>query len=131
MLQITGRLFEYEEVAKTAFGVNKAYCQSIGDNTHSDWDDAPSWIKESTINGVRYAIENNFPSPEEMHNNWLSEKLKNGWKYGEEKDADKKEHPCCLPYKDLPDSHKVKDYLFLAVVRSMYDAWLKDSKMVP
>jgi hypothetical protein len=131
MLQITGREFSYEEVARIAHQVNKAYCQAMGDDSQLDWEEAPDWAKESAINGVRYAIEKNFPSPQEMHDNWLSEKLKNGWKYGEEKDADKKEHPCCLPYKDLPEFQKAKDYLFSAVVRSMYEAWIKDSKLAP
>jgi len=49
----------------------------------------------------------------------LKEKEEAGWKYGEVKDPDKKEHPCFVSYEELPEQQKVKDALFVGVVRAM------------
>jgi hypothetical protein len=48
---------------------------------------------------------------------WLAEKTKTGWKYGPEKDPEKKEHPCFVPYDQLPAEQKMKDHIFLAIVQ--------------
>ena len=48
----------------------------------------------------------------------MREKLNNGWVYGDEKNADKKEHPCMVLYNDLPEEQRMKDKLFKAVVDS-------------
>ena len=34
-------------------GANRAYCQMIGDNSQSTWEDAPEWQKQSARKGVR------------------------------------------------------------------------------
>ncbi|MEQ9948114.1 RyR domain-containing protein [Pectobacterium aroidearum] len=56
--------------------------------------------------------------PEASHNKWLEFKKQDGWKYGPVKDAEKKEHPCFVPYGQLPKEQQVKDYLFRAVVHA-------------
>jgi len=38
------------------------------------------------------------------------------------KDTEKKEHPCFVPYAQLPPEQKYKDTLYLATVRSMAKA---------
>jgi hypothetical protein len=48
----------------------------------------------------------------------MKQKLEEGWKYGEIKDVEKKEHPCMVPYEELDLNQKAKDSLFIAVVRS-------------
>jgi len=107
-----------EQIAKTAHEVNRAYCLSTGDTTQPLWEDAPEWQKNSAINGVKFHIENPDAKPEDSHNSWLKEKETDGWKYGEVKDPEKKEHPCFVPYDKLPQEQKTKDYLFIGVVRS-------------
>jgi hypothetical protein len=71
------------------------------------------------INGVHYAIATPDATAEMLHDAWLQNKQADGWKYGPVKDAEKKEHPCCVPYEELSDEHRLKDYFFHAVVRSM------------
>lgn len=107
-----------EQIAKTCHEVNKAYCESIGDLTQPSWGNAPDWQKESAENGVNYHLENPDSKPCDSHNNWLSEKEKDGWKYGKVKNPVLKEHPCMVDYDDLPKEQQVKDALFIAVVRS-------------
>lgn len=104
-----------EQIAKLAHEVNRAYCRAIGDSSQPTWENAPKWQKESIINGVKYHLENPSISPEMAHKNWLREKEKLGWKYGEIKDPIKKEHPCMVEYFKLPKEQKAKDYIFQAI----------------
>jgi hypothetical protein len=50
----------------------------------------------------------------------MEHKEKYGWVYGEVKDAEKKTHPCMVPYEKLPIEQRVKDYLFKAVIDSIF-----------
>ena len=108
-----------EQIAQVAHETNKAYCGSIGDTSQPVWEDAPEWQKTSAINGVKFHIENPDSPPSASHDNWLKEKTNEGWKYGEAKDPEKKEHPCFVPYEALPTEQKVKDSLFIGVVTAM------------
>ena len=110
-------------VAKTAHEVNRAYCSSIGDDSQPGWDDAPEWQKSSALNGVMNLMENPATTPEQSHESWMVEKIQDGWMYGEEKDPEKKTHPCIRPYEELPKEHQVKDHLFIAVVTSLLPAF--------
>lgn len=106
---------KYENVARLCHQVNKAYCESIGDYTQVDWDEAPDWQRNSAIEGVVHHIENDDITPEDSHNNWLAEKTRNGWLWGKKKDAELKTHPCIIPYSELPIKQKSKDYIFKAI----------------
>jgi len=52
-------------------------------------------------------------------NAWLEDKKKDGWVYGEVKDAEAKTHPCIVPFEELPEFQKKKDALFCAIVDSL------------
>lgn len=108
-----------EIIARVAHDVNKAYCEAIGDFSQKAWADAPEWARESAINGVKFHRENPNASPSASHDIWLKEKEDTGWKFGAKKDAEKKEHPCFLPYDQLPKEQQIKDHLFKAVVASL------------
>jgi hypothetical protein len=108
-----------EMIARTCHEVNRAYCIGLGDLSQLPWDQAPDWQRESVRNGVRFHIANPGSSPAASHENWLKEKIEQGWVYGPVKDAEAKTHPCCLPYEDLPEAQKTKDRLFIAVVGSL------------
>lgn len=56
--------------------------------------------------------------PSAFHESWLEEKRATGWKYGPAKDADKREHPCFVPYDELPVEQRAKDHIFGAIVRT-------------
>lgn len=104
-----------EDVARICHEVNRAYCKSIGDDSQTSWEDAPEWQKDSAICGAFFHLDNDV-TPEMSHENWLKEKTKTGWIYGPVKDLEKREHPCMVPYSELPVEQRTKDYLFKAVV---------------
>lgn len=43
------------------------------------------------------------------HEVWASNRIKDGWTYGEKRDDQKKQHPCLIPYEELPESEKEYD----------------------
>lgn len=101
-------------VAKSCHNANKKFCQSIGDDSQPDWDEAEQWQKDSAIAGVKSIVDNPSITPEESHNNWKKMKLDDGWKYGPVKDTKKKEHPCIVDsYDDLPEDQRKKDEIFI------------------
>ena len=107
------------DIAKVCHEANKAYCESLGDLSQKHWDEAPDWQKESAINGVNFHLSNPEAKPSNSHDEWLKEKLATGWKYGEVKDEIKKEHPCIVPYEQLPEEQRKKDALFIAIVNAL------------
>lgn len=107
-----------ERVARICHEVNRAYCESLGDESQLPWDKAPGWQKASALSGVVFHLGKPDSKPSDSHENWMKEKLEQGWTYGEVKDVEKKTHPCLLPYEQLPVAQQTKDKLFIAVVRA-------------
>lgn len=106
-------------IAQVAHEANRAYCDSIGDTTASAWVDAPQWQIDSEMDGVVAVLSGKVTSPEESHRNWLEEKTRAGWGYGPVKDPALKQHPCYVPYEQLPANQRMKDTLFFAIVRAL------------
>lgn len=46
---------------------------------------------------------------ENAHENWAEQRMKDGWKYGEHRSDEKKQHPCLVPYCLLSDEEKEYD----------------------
>ena len=110
---------EKEQIARVCHEVNRAYCQALGDNSQPPWEEAPDWMKTSAMNGVNLHIADPNAGPEASHESWMAEKEAAGWKFGPVKDADLKEHPCMVPFKELPKDQQAKDFIFRAVVHSL------------
>jgi len=108
-----------EEIAEAAHEINRAYCLALGDDSQPSWAEAPEWQKTSAVNGVVFHIQNPEAGPEASHESWLKEKEADGWVFGDIKDPEAKEHPCMVPFKELPTSQRAKDYIFRAVIHSM------------
>lgn len=110
------------ETARIAHEVNRAYCQALGDNSQPAWEDAPEWQRQSAISGVHLHLANPDAGPEASHEAWMKEKVDTGWKYGPVKNPDAKEHPCIVPFAELPREQQAKDYLFRGVVHALKGA---------
>jgi hypothetical protein len=98
---------------------NRAYCQSLGDDSQVPWGEAPSDIKASSIDGVYHLYDNPNAGPSSSHDNWLALKRSQGWVYGSVKSPEEKTHPCFVPYDELPQEQKSKDYIFSGVCRAL------------
>jgi len=47
----------------------------------------------------------------EIHNSWVLWRMASGFQYSEEQDYEKKLHPHCCDWSDLPEEHRQSDYL--------------------
>ena len=43
------------------------------------------------------------------HEIWAEARIQAGWTYGAQRNDETKEHPCLVPYEDLPESEKIYD----------------------
>lgn len=108
-----------EEIAKVCHDANKSYCEAIGDLSQKSWDEAEDWQRESAIKGVEFKLDNPEAGNSAQHEAWLKDKDAEGWVYGPVKDPVKKEHPCMVPYDELPEEQKKKDALFSSIVNAL------------
>ena len=106
-------------IAKVCHEANRTWCQALGDDTQETWYIAPDWQKDSAIKGVIFHLQNPDASPSASHDAWLEEKYQAGWTYGPVKDAEKKQHPCLIPFDQLPPEQQAKDKLFKAIVEAL------------
>lgn len=108
-----------ERIARVVHEANRAYCTSIGDYSQLPWEEAPEWQRESALAGVKFVLAYPEAPPSANHVSWYEVKAKDGWRYGPLKDPVKKEHPCMVPFEDLPKEQQAKDVLFRAVVLAL------------
>lgn len=111
-----------EQIARICHETNRAYCQSIGDDSQKSWEEAEQWQRDSAIKGVNLLLANSEMTPKLQHIAWCQEKLDAGWSYGPFKDVARKEHPCLITYEALPLAQKIKDFLFQGIVRAFMNA---------
>ena len=107
-----------DDIGRVCHEVNRAYCQALGDDSQPTWEDAPAWQRESARMGVDLHMSGNF-GPEASHISWMQQKLADGWTYGPVKDPELKQHPCLVPFDQLPREQQAKDYLFRGVVHAL------------
>lgn len=110
---------QIEAIAIVCHDANRALCITHGDDSQVVWSKASSWQRQSAIAGVKYVLENLTATSEEIHEAWMSHKIKDGWTLGPIKDGAKKTHPCLVPYSQLPESQRKKDSLFRAIVLAL------------
>ena len=46
---------------------------------------------------------------ENAHDLWARQRINDGWTLGPQRDDQARQHPCLIPYADLPDSEKEYD----------------------
>lgn len=110
---------DHATIAMVCHEANRALCEAYGDTSQAPWADAPAWQRESAVRGIQVALEG--ATPEQQHEAWCADKFAAGWVLGPVKDSTLKEHPCLVPYADLPVEQRVKDYVFGAIVRALGD----------
>lgn len=106
-------------IAKACHEANRVWCQANGDASQKHWQDAEQWQRDSAIMGVEFRLANPDAKHDAQHNAWMDDKTKDGWVYGPVKDAEKKTHPCIVPFEELPVFQQKKDALFCAIVDSL------------
>ena len=73
---------------------------------------------DKKANNKKAIAAGTITTPGDSHRSWLAEKEGDGWVYGPVKDPERKEHPCMVPFGQLPKDQQAKDFLFLATVKA-------------
>lgn len=108
-----------ENIAQVVHEINKAFCESLGDHSLLSWEQTSNDIKDIVISGVRFHLEYPFASADASHNNWMAQKIAQGWVYGPVKDAVRKQHPSIAPFDQLSLPERQKDVLVMQTVHSL------------
>lgn len=106
----------FERVAKTAYEATRAWTASSGGSPRPPWEQAEPWRRKSAIEGVRKATDGR--TAEQLHEEWRRDRAKRGWRFGEKRNAQKKEDPHLKPFAELSDGQKGKSQLFAAVAQA-------------
>ena len=106
-------------IAAVTHEANRAWCEVNGDFSQPPWHSAPDWQRESAIAGVRFHLDNPDADASASHEAWFLQKFADGWKYDSIKNPEKKEHPCMVPFDQLPPVQQAKDRLFKAIVHAL------------
>ena len=116
-LQDAGRVeADLEIVARMAHEMLRAWCELNGDRSLRRWEDAPAWQRDSTRDTVRFFSDHPGADDGAMHEAWLDQKRRAGWTLGPVKDAERKRHPCMVPFDQLPAEQQFKDRLLRMVI---------------
>lgn len=106
-------------IAEVAHEANRVWCRLHGDNTQSDFKNAEGWQVKSACDGVLWRLEHPDEPVSAQHDQWMKDKLADGWIYGPQKNIEKKTHPSLVAFEKLSSYEKMKDSLFTAIVEAL------------
>ena len=105
--------------ARLAHEANRVLQDINQEEISAPWGVTTQENRDSTSEGVLKSWSGN--SPEQLHESWSTFKRECGWVYGEVKDEEKKTHPCLVPYSELPEDQRLKDFVFQGITKSIQD----------
>lgn len=110
-----------QDIAHVCHEANRAYAYALGDKSHLPWEEAPPWMKASTVEGVIALRDHPGLTPRELHDQWMTGRRGRGWVYGPTKNefANPPTHPNLVPYDQLNPDERRKDSLFAAIVQTL------------
>lgn len=109
---------EIEQISKTTHEVHLSYCRSMGIDTQGKWEEISEAHKNGIISSVKGILLGEISTKVESHNNFINNKIKDGWKWGEYYCKNKKTNPRLVVYQLLSLEDKVKESLFFDCVSS-------------
>ena len=109
--------YDIEVVAQICHEMNRRFSELNNLPVRPTWDELSNFDKEFFVQAVRGLKEDPNRSPALNHDQWCKAKLAQGWTYGPHQDEDRKTHPCLVLYNDLPRNQRVKDSLFITLVK--------------
>ncbi len=106
-------------IARVMHEAIRAFQAAHDQPTSPHWNKAPRWMKDASIAGAKFRIENPKASASDQHVQWMNEKKENGWKLGTVKDPIAKTHPLLIPYGELPELERQKDALVAGIINAL------------
>lgn len=102
-------------IARTVHEAVRAWNAAHDKTPLAPWPQAPDWMKSSTMESVLWVLENPDASVSDQHDQWVEQRRRDGWTYGNTRDEALKTHPQIIPFEELSDFERKKD----AIVRSL------------
>ncbi len=106
-------------ISRTVHEAVRAWAAAHGQDSIPHWNRAPAWMRDSTRESVEFTLDHPEAPHSAQHDQWMAQKKRDGWVWGEVKDADRKTHPMLVAYEELPDMERRKDALFKAIVQAL------------
>src|SRR5688572_9820979 len=103
-------------IARVVHESIRAFQSALGEAEVPAWSEAGE-MQEWTREAVNFALAN--PTPGAQHEAWCESKRRDGWTWGERKDAAQKTHPSLVSFDALPASERKKDEIRIAVVQAL------------
>jgi hypothetical protein len=69
----------------------------------------PKPISTEDIELAKDILELSEQIAENVHEVWAASRMSEGWTYGQERNDELKQHPCLIPYDELPETEKDYD----------------------
>lgn len=117
-----------EQIAKVLHEATRVLTEHLEMQAQPGWEEALQKDREQTLRAVGYLCrrvsEGEYLSVEDIHNEWLAAKVRDGWSFGSAYDEELKKHPLMVAASELPVEQKYKDQLFLAVLMALSFEWI-------
>ena len=113
------------DIAQECHNKNNELMMMNGEEQNGNWDSLDRHTKFINLKSVIKALENPDLTAKDMHDEWMNNKIADGWKYGDVKDPELKTHPLIIDYDLMKDVDKMKDQIFIDVCnkyREIYDS---------
>lgn len=109
-----------KQIAHVAHEANRALTSILKDvPLQPQWEEAPEEMIRSSVQGVIWRMDHPSAPASAQHEEWMKNKIADGWQLGPTKEADLKTHPALIPYEHLEPGVKLKDELFTRVVLAL------------
>jgi len=108
-----------EPIARVVHAAMRAWASANDQPEIPVWDDAPDWMRDSTIASVKFVLAHPNAGPGAQHEQWMEQRKSQGWLYGAVRDDATKRHPMLVPFKHLPEAEQKKDSLVEAIVMAL------------
>ena len=111
--------YSTETIAEFVHETLSNWARLRGMPEYPSWADAEDWMRASTIESVEHVLSNPGAAPGAQHVQWMEQKVRDGYVWGEKKDTDAKTHPMLVPFSELPEDERAKDAIIIALVSAL------------
>ena len=111
--------YSVDTIAELVHETLSVWARMRGMPDYPSWDEAPDWMRASTLESIQHTLENPDAPPGAQHIQWMEQKQRDGWVWGKNKDSEAKTHPMLVPFEQLPDDERAKDALIIALVKAL------------
>lgn len=114
-------------LAKICHEAQRAFCQTMGDFSHPNWDLTSPWYQKVMVECVTFVF-NKVSDVNQLHIFWSSQMTALGWSYGLVFNEKEKEHPNLKNFNDISFEEQIKYAIFMANVIAISPAMVRASE---